>query len=93
MTVQPGLCRTWSEPKLLVFSRTGGNNFFFQVDIHIIENPSDMPVLCQILALPFYPNPQTILDMVGKRYVLSEVYCLSENDACSDFGSKICHFN
>ena len=22
MTVQPGLCRTWSEPKLLVFSRT-----------------------------------------------------------------------
>ena len=52
-----------------------------------------MPVLCQILALPFYPNPQTILDMVGKRYVLSEVYCLSENDACFDFGSKICHFN
>ena len=23
MTVQPGLCRTWPEPKLLVFSRTG----------------------------------------------------------------------
>ena len=23
VTVQPGLCRTWSEPKLLVFSRTG----------------------------------------------------------------------
>ena len=23
MTVQPGLCRTWSEPKLLVFSHTG----------------------------------------------------------------------
>ena len=25
MTVQPGLCRTGSEPKLLVFSRTGSN--------------------------------------------------------------------
>ena len=23
VTVEPGLCRTWSEPKLLVFSRTG----------------------------------------------------------------------
>ena len=23
MTVQPGLCQTWLEPKLLVFSRTG----------------------------------------------------------------------
>ena len=23
MTVQPGLCRTWSEPKLFVFSQTG----------------------------------------------------------------------
>ena len=28
MTVQPGLCRTWSEPKLLVFSRTGINHTF-----------------------------------------------------------------
>ena len=25
MTVQPGLCRTWSEPKLLVFSHTGSD--------------------------------------------------------------------
>ena len=25
-TVQPGLCRTWSEPKLFVFSRTGPND-------------------------------------------------------------------
>ena len=25
MTEQAGLCRTWSEPKLLVFSRTGSN--------------------------------------------------------------------
>ena len=25
-TVQPGLCRTWSEPKLLVFLRTGSND-------------------------------------------------------------------
>ena len=23
VAVQPGLCQTWSEPKLLVFSRTG----------------------------------------------------------------------
>ena len=35
VTVQAGLCRTWSEPKLLVFSRTGsyedfiGNNLTF----------------------------------------------------------------
>ena len=27
MTVQAGLCRTWSEPKLLVFSCTGSNLF------------------------------------------------------------------
>ena len=26
MTVQPGLCRTWSKPKLLVFSRTGSKS-------------------------------------------------------------------
>ena len=25
VTVQAGLCKTWSEPKLLVFSRTGSN--------------------------------------------------------------------
>ena len=28
VTVQPGLCWTWSEPKLLVFSHTGSNIFF-----------------------------------------------------------------
>ena len=27
--VQPGLCRTWSEPKLLDFSRTGSNGYVF----------------------------------------------------------------
>ena len=26
VTVQPGLCRTWSEPNLLFFSRTGSFN-------------------------------------------------------------------
>ena len=28
VTVQPGLCRTWSKPKLLVFSRTGSFHLF-----------------------------------------------------------------
>ena len=28
VTVQPGLCRTLSEPKLLVFSRTGSNQIY-----------------------------------------------------------------
>ena len=27
VTAQPGLCRTWSEPILLVFSSTGSNDF------------------------------------------------------------------
>ena len=27
MTVQAGLCQTWSEPKLLFFSRTGSYNY------------------------------------------------------------------
>ena len=27
MTVQAGLCQTWSEPKFLFFSRTGSNFF------------------------------------------------------------------
>ena len=27
VTAQPGLCRTWSEPKVLVFSRTGSYGF------------------------------------------------------------------
>ena len=31
MTVQGGLCRTWSEPKLLVFSYTGS----FSLIIHL----------------------------------------------------------
>ena len=26
MTIEPGLCLTWSEPKFLVFSRTGSHN-------------------------------------------------------------------
>ena len=29
MLVQPGLCQTWSEPKLLVFSCTGSYDKFF----------------------------------------------------------------
>ena len=33
MTVQAGLCRTWSEPQLLVFSRTG----LFQFSPNITE--------------------------------------------------------
>ena len=28
MTVQPGLCRTWSEPKLFVFSCTGSVSYY-----------------------------------------------------------------
>ena len=28
VTIQPGLCGTWSEPKLLVFSRTGSFTMF-----------------------------------------------------------------
>ena len=35
VTVQSGLCRTWSEPKLLVFSRTGSNVFAEHIYIYI----------------------------------------------------------
>ena len=45
MTVQPGLCWTWSEPKLLVFSRTG--SFLSRVVIYLpfltgIPPPGDL---------------------------------------------------
>ncbi|KAL3880716.1 hypothetical protein ACJMK2_032934, partial [Sinanodonta woodiana] len=33
----------------------------------IVENPGDVPVLIQILPLPLYPNPQTVIDMLGRR--------------------------
>ena len=38
VTVQAGLCRTWSEPKLLFFSRTGSNRIsYFQLSIESIS--------------------------------------------------------
>ena len=40
MTVQPGLCRTGSEPKLLVFSRTG--SFLFTCDVKALISLSDI---------------------------------------------------
>ena len=33
----------------------------------ILENPGNVPVLAQVLTLPVYPNPQTMLDMVVHR--------------------------
>ena len=35
VTEQPGLCRTWSEPKLLVFSSTGSNG----ISARMLPNP------------------------------------------------------
>ena len=35
MTVQPGLCQTWSEPKLLVFSHTG--SYVFTIKVKRVE--------------------------------------------------------
>ena len=36
MTVQPGLCRTWSESKLLTFSHTG-SNVIFSLSVHVVN--------------------------------------------------------
>ena len=42
MTVQPGLCRTWSEPKLLVFSCTGSIIYFVTQQLFVSDaNPDD----------------------------------------------------
>ena len=40
MTVQPGLCWTWSEPKLLVLSCTGSFSFSFQTQSDYSETSS-----------------------------------------------------
>ena len=37
VTVQPGLCRTWSEPKLLVFSCTDSLIFTFKLEWELIR--------------------------------------------------------
>ena len=38
VTVQAGLCQTWSEPKLLVFSRTGSNYSYVSSTVyHLIS--------------------------------------------------------
>lgn len=39
----------------------------FQISDFIVENPGDVPVLIQILPLPLYPNPQTIIEMLSHR--------------------------
>ena len=46
MTVQPGLCRTWSEPKLLVFSRTG--SFVLYYFEQLLRSESEMCINCVI---------------------------------------------
>ena len=38
VSVQPGLCRTWSEPKLLVFSRTGSTENLARVGLLILAS-------------------------------------------------------
>ena len=39
MLVQAGLCQTWSEPKLLVFSRTGSFVIFVSISELVITRP------------------------------------------------------
>ena len=41
--------------------------YMFQMAEFIVENPSDVPVLMQILPLSLYPSPQTIVDMVTPK--------------------------
>ena len=43
MTVQPGLCQTCSEPKLLVFSRTGSYHDFPQLKDDFMQLLQDTP--------------------------------------------------
>ena len=41
VTLQPGLCRTWSEPELLVFSRTGTNESLSGLRIYVVLGNHD----------------------------------------------------
>ena len=43
MAVQPGLCWTWSEPKLLVFSRTGSYTFILLESRFPVQNSDAVP--------------------------------------------------
>ena len=33
-----------------------------------MENPGDLPVIMQLLPLPLYPSPQTVLDLLGHAF-------------------------
>ena len=52
VTVQPSLCRTWSEPKLLVFSSTGSNL--------IADNESSFSIHNRYTAPAVVPRPRAL---------------------------------
>ena len=72
MTVQAGLCRTWSEPKLLVFSRTGSNDVSVAMDTYHVSGLA--------LELHFFliQNVDLILEKKGVSggFVLDDIFCL-----------------
>ena len=52
----------------LLLSITDGS-IFFQVSEFTVENPSDVPVIAQIIPLHIYPNPQMMLDATASSSI------------------------
>ena len=67
-TVQAGLCQTWSEPKLLVFSRTGS---FTRLKDHFFFHIQKLQAICHLISytvwfvLVLVANPETVLILYG----------------------------
>lgn len=58
----PDIIRKSNRPYKFPLTQIGN----ISISSFVVENPGDIPVLVQIFALPVYPNPQAILDLVGK---------------------------
>ena len=69
VAVQPGLCRTRSETRMLVFSRRGSNTLlFWYTCISVI-----LPYVCLVFVLSMFAEITTILLLLA--HIFSEVCC------------------
>eukprot|EP00118_Oscarella_pearsei_P015669 m.142894 g.142894 ORF g.142894 m.142894 type:complete len:1873 (+) comp38370_c0_seq35:509-6127(+) len=54
-----------------------------------VENPSDMPLVVQVLMLSSYPNPESALDLLSERIGDSHIMNVDDRDVFQVVGTKI----
>lgn len=51
-----------------------------QVEYVMIENPSDVPLLIQMLPLSLYPSPQTLVDLLSPSQDIADYIDIDDLD-------------